>query len=42
VFSRGKQGDVIELLQELGRMLQSIDARLDEIVELLRAEDDDE
>jgi hypothetical protein len=42
VFRRSERSDAVELLQGLGRMLQSIDARLEEIADLLREEDDDD
>jgi hypothetical protein len=38
---RGRRKDVLEYLEGFGRMLQSIDARLEEIADLLRSEDDD-
>jgi hypothetical protein len=39
---RAQLADVVELLTGFGRMFQTIDAKLEQIVELLREEDDDE
>jgi hypothetical protein len=40
-WRRRAAADVIELLHGLGRMLQEIDAKLEDIRDLLREEDDD-
>jgi 2-hydroxy-3-keto-5-methylthiopentenyl-1-phosphate phosphatase len=39
---RAQLADVVELLTGFGRMFQNIDAKLEEIVELLRQEGDDD